>query len=339
LDALFANTTGTFNTAAGRNALYSNTDGTENTASGYGALYFNTTGNRNNASGMGALYKNTTASDNNAMGANALHDNTTGTLNNAMGNYALEYNTTGVNNNAMGYAALLRNTTGGSNSAQGFYALAYNTTGSGNIAIGYQAGIKSITGNSNIFIGHPGVAGDSGTIRIGNSAAHAAFYVAGVAGVNVTGGAGVVIDSTGHLGVVSSSVRYKEDVRSLGDVSERILKLRPVSFRYKQATADGTKPLQYGLVAEEVAQTMPELVVYGADSQPQTVAYHVLPTLLLNELQKEHAIILRQQAELKSQRARLDAMETQLAELRGLASQVTRLNAHGRDTEAVAAVQ
>jgi hypothetical protein len=75
--ALFSNTTtGTNNTASGRNALYSNTTGFNNTASGNGALFSNTTGSNNTASGVNALNSNTTGSSNTASGRNALQTNT-----------------------------------------------------------------------------------------------------------------------------------------------------------------------------------------------------------------------------------------------------------------------
>ncbi len=73
----------------------------------------------------------------------------------------------------------------------------------------------------------------------------------------------MVVNSKGQLGVVSSSRRYKEDIRSMGTVSDRLLALRPVTFRYKKADENGQKPEQYGLIAEEVAKVMPELVVYN----------------------------------------------------------------------------
>ena len=71
------------------------------------------------------------------------------------------------------------------------------------------------------------------------------------------------------------------------DVSARLLALRPVTFRYKEANNDGSKPIQFGLIAEEVAETFPELVVYDANGKPETVAYHLLATLLLNEFQAQ----------------------------------------------------
>jgi len=77
----------------------------------------------------------------------------------------------------------------------------------------------------------------------------------------------------------------------MGDASGGLLRLRPVTFRYKQAYADGSKPIQYGLVAEEVAEAYPDLVVRSADGQIQTVKYQVLDSMLLNELQKQNKTI------------------------------------------------
>jgi hypothetical protein len=118
----------------------------------------------------------------------------------------------------------------------------------------------------------------------------------------------VLIDASGQLGTASSSRRFKEDIQPLGNVSERLFGLRPVSFRYKQPYDDGSKPVQYGLIAEEVAEVFPELVVYGEDGKPETVAYHVLATLLLNEVQKDHRVI-------RAQAARTESLERQVSSL------------------------
>jgi hypothetical protein len=348
-EALGLNTTGYYDTALGYFALYSNTIGLNNTASGYYALYSNTTGNRNNAFGEGALEINTTASDNNAMGVSAMADNTTGALNNAMGNYALEYNTSGNNNNAVGYGALLHNTTGSDNSGQGYFSLEGNTTGNLNIGVGYKAGSSLTTGSNNIDIGNVGVAAEAGKIRIGTQGTQSAAFIAGVAGTNISGGAAVVVSSSGQLGVVSSSLRYKEDIQPMGAASERLYQLQPVTFRYKQPEADGQKPVQVGLIAEDVAAVMPELVVYNRDGQPESVAYHLLPTLLLNEVQKEHALVVAQAlqlkhqdqqiAELTAQAVDVQSMKTQLAELQRLTAQlVARQDIAGAKLDQVAQV-
>jgi hypothetical protein len=132
----------------------------------------------------------------------------------------------------------------------------------------------------------------------------------------------VVIDANGQLGTVSSSRRYKENIQPMGDASDKVLELRPVTFRYKKPNANGEKPVQYGLIAEEVAEVLPELVVTNKEGQPETVAYQTLPVLLLNELRKEHEAledatqrIKKDESELQSLRDAVNALRQLTAEL------------------------
>ena len=153
------------------------------------------------------------------------------------------------------------------------------------------------TGSDNIILGaaNQGVAAENGVIRIGNKTYQKKAFIAGIRGVT-TGSATastVFVDVNGQLGTIKSSRRYKEDIQSMDNVSEKLFGLRPVTFRYTQPFDDGSKPVQYGLIAEEVAEVMPELVVYGEDGKPETVSYHLLATLLLNEVQKDHRVIGR----------------------------------------------
>ncbi len=238
---------------------------------------------------------------NTAYGSGALASNTNGNDNTAIGGDALSSNTIGSFNAAVGYQTMLLNYSGSNNTAVGYYAL-YHTNGSNNIAIGNQAGHWLGQVNNNIHIGHPGITHDDSVIRIGRQSVQKFTAIAGIYGVNVTGGAAVVVNKTGQLGVELSSIRYKKDVHSIGTASERLMKLHPVTFRYKQADEDGNTPEQYGLIAEEVAKVMPELVIYDEKGQPQTVAYQTLAPLLLNELQKEHKQMERMQAEIDALR-------------------------------------
>ena len=57
----------------------------------------------------------------------------------------------------------------------------------------------------------------------------------------------------------------------------------------------GSHSLQYGLIAEEVAKVYPEMVAYDKDGQPYTVKYQLLAPMLLNEFQKQHAVVTAQQ--------------------------------------------
>jgi trimeric autotransporter adhesin len=112
----------------------------------------------------------------------------------------------------------------------------------------------------------------------------------------------------------------------MADASERLLKLRPVTFRYKQPNARGAKPIPYGLIAEEVAEVFPELVLLNKDGQPETVAYHVLPALLLNEYQKEHSLNQVQGRKLALLQKQFDAQSVQLANLERLTATLAAAN-------------
>jgi len=309
------------NTCIGTGALGSNTTGESNTASGFNALRSNTTGGINTASGAYAMYSNTTGYYNTASGLNALYSNTNGYYNTASGVSALYSNTTGSENTAAGISALTFNTTGNHNTASGANALQNNTTGSNNIALGYLAGLNLTTGSNNIIIGNTGVAADLNTLRIGVQGTQTRTFISGIRGTRVTGGQTVMVNANGQLGVTSSSQRYKENIQPMGDASNPLMQLRPVTFHYKQAEEDGSKPIQYGLIAEEVEQAMPDLVIYNKDGTPESVAYHLLPSLLLNEYQK-------QGHKLAAADARLAAAETELAETKSeLAETKTRLEA------------
>jgi len=302
---------GGVNTSIGGDALAVNTSGTQNTADGYFALFSNTTGSDNTAVGYFALGSNTTAVDNTAIGALALHANA-GPYNTAVGHQALYSNTTGDTNIGVGYQALYGNTVGSYNIALGYAALFQNTTGNSNIAIGVDAGYAT-TGSNNIDIGNEGVGGEVGVIRIGNSGNQGAAFIAGIDGVSINSPVPVYINANGQLGTASSSRRYKDDIRDMGDASSALLQLRPVTFRYKQPYADGSKPIDYGLIAEEVAEIYPDLVVKNADGQIETVQYQKLTPMLLNELQKQHEHAQRQDETIRQLQDELAALKAFLA--------------------------
>jgi hypothetical protein len=95
----------------------------------------------------------------------------------------------------------------------------------------------------------------------------------------------VLIDSAGQLCTASSSRRYKTDIKPIDRASESILAFKPVSFRYK-VHRDSTP--QFGLIAEEVAQVNPNLVVRDKNGEIYTVRYDAVNAMLLNEFLKEH---------------------------------------------------
>src|SRR5205823_1095093 len=116
--------------------------------------------------------------------------------------------------------------------------------------------------------------------------------------------------ANGQLGTASSSRRFKEDIFDMGDASSGLLRLRPVTFRYKKPYADGSKPLDYGLIAEEVGEIYPDLVSRSADGKIETVQYHKLAPMLLNELQKQQQRAAEQDERIRSLENRLANLET-----------------------------
>ena len=146
-------------------------------------------------------------------------------------------------------------------------------------------------------------------MRIGS--VQASTFIAGVATAGVNGASVMIDTGTGQLGVVPSSARYKEDIAPMGTSSEGVLRLRPVTFVYKD---DALRVKRHGLVAEEVAAVYPDLVARTATGAVQTVKYQELIPMLLNELQK-------QQRELQRALQGIERQEQELAELRALVGQ------------------
>jgi hypothetical protein len=329
--SLFFNTTGQRNTATGAGALLSNTIGGFNTANGAFALLSNTTGTFNTATGDSALFHNTLGSYNTAVGDGALTNNTDGPGNTATGALALSANTIGEANTATGVAALFINTTGSNNTADGWNALNIST-GSGNTAAGYKALINSTAGDNNTAVGNLALAFSgtgSGNVALGanagsnvTTASNVICIGSNVAAANVSNtcfignifgvttgmdAVSVVVDANGQLGTVASSQRFKRDIQPMDKTSEAILSFKPVTFHYKNDPA-GAGP-QFGLIAEEVADVNPNLVVSDKNGEIYTVRYDAVNAMLLNEFLKEHRKV-------EAQNRRIQEQETTIAQLK-----------------------
>jgi hypothetical protein len=254
---------------------------------------------RNTALGLDSLVNvtpgkpyTTNGTRNTALGQATLKSNTTGALNTASGAQALETNTTGYRNVATGDSALRFNTTGFDNTASGSFALFFNTTGAFNTAVGFLAGGYWTTGSYNIALGAGayGLAGESGTIRIGGDDLQHRTFIEGIRGASGTQfDQAVCTSSQNQLGPCSpSSIRFKQDVVDMVDTAGLVKALRPVIYRYKaEGESEAEEPLQYGLIAEEVAEILPSLVTYDGEGRPDSVRYSLLAPLLLNEIQRQ----------------------------------------------------
>lgn len=231
------------------------------------------TGANNVGIGYAALNSLTSGSENVSIGGGTLYLCNSGSGNTAIGDAALELLTTGSNNVAIG-----------SNATDG--SLDHLTTGSNNVVIGPASGIAYTSSeSSNILLSNVGVVSESNVIRIGTQGSGAgqqnAAFIAGIHGVTVAASTAVLIDANGQMGTVLSSERFKENIKDMP--STNVMKLRPVTFNYK---SDESKSKQFGLIAEEVDKVMPEIVLYDDNKQPHSVQYHVLPAILLSEIQK-----------------------------------------------------
>ena len=272
------------------------------------------------AIGRNAMRDHTTGDHNTATGGAALLFNTDGTGNTATGRAAMGFGTTGSINAATGWQALFNNT-GDENTADGAFALYSNTTGNGNIALGAGAGDNLTTGDNNIDIGNEGVAGEANTIRIGTSGDQTKTFIAGISGTAVTGIA-VRVSSSGQLGTVPSSKRFKDEIKPMDKASEAILALKPVSFRYKhEVDPEGTP--QFGLVAEEVEKVDPALVARDAQGKVYTVRYDAVNAMLLNEFLKQHRNMQELEATVAQQQKDIKALN---ASLREQASQIQKVS-------------
>jgi Chaperone of endosialidase len=286
--------TGDQNTAVGVAALLLNT-GANNTAIGVDALGLNTAGGSNAAVGAFALYNNISGGQNSALGVLALDSNTTGSINTAIGVQALQTATTADRNTAIGAFALQDDTIGDRNTAVGTFALSANTEGAFNTAVGVQALNGNLTGILNTALGvsaGSNVMTASNVTCIGANASGAdvssTTWIANVFGTTTISGTTmpVIVSTAGQLGTMSSSRRFKNQIKPMDKASEVILALKPVTFHYNN---DNTGTPQFGLIAEEVADVYPDLVVRDKDGKAYSVRYEAVNAMLLNEFLKEHA--------------------------------------------------
>jgi hypothetical protein len=301
-NALFSLTTGGYNTAVGWRSLSSDTEGSFNTAIGAGTLLFST-GSNNTAFGAAALLFNTNGVKNTSVGAGALLSNTSGSFNTATGVQALGNNTGGIQNTATGEVALGNNTDGLGNTATGDSALFFST-GSNNTALGSSAGGNVTTANNVICIGANVFGADvSDSCFIGN-----------IFGQVASGGSAVFINSAGKLGTSTSAGRFKEEIKPMEQASEALIALKPVTFRYKKEV-DPAGGSQFGLVAEDVEQVNPDLVVRDKEGKPYSVRYDQVNAMLLNEFLKEHRKNQQQESKIEQQEAKLARQQKQIEAL------------------------
>jgi len=233
----------------------------------------------------------------------ALQHNIRGFSNTANGFKALRENALGTGNTAVGAAALFNNQ-GERNTAIGFEALLNNNSGNFNVALGAGAGSGVITADDVICIGR-GVAGANvnNTCFIGN------IRVVTTQNANALP---VVIDGAGQLGTMSSSKRFKKEIKPMENASDSLLRLKAVTFHYK---SDSTNRPEFGLIAEDVAKVNPDLVVRDDSGEIYTVRYDAVNAMLLNEFLKKHKAFVEEQRKVQEQGATITRLEEQVETL------------------------
>ena len=328
--SLWSNTDGSYNTGVGAGTLLFNVgdqttgDGTQNTAIGAAALLFNTTGLANTATGVTALLNNIEGNGNTANGWGALSNNNgnppDGSANTAVGAGALFSNTTGDSNTAIGLNALVNNTTGSGNTAVGVRALDHNTSGSLNIALGVNAGHDVVAAQNVICIGLNVFGAD-----VGDSC-----FIGNIFGETSASGAAVYVNSNHRLGTLTSSSRFKDDIKPMERVSEALFALKPVTFHYKKEI-DPAGMQQFGLVAEQVEKVNPDLVVRDQEGKPYSVRYEQVNAMLLNEFLKEHRTVQEQKATIAELKSTVEKQEVtnaqQQKQIEALAAGLQKMSA------------
>jgi hypothetical protein len=302
-----------------------------------GSTVLSVDGASNIFTGLGAGGTANTGFDNTFTGTNSGSSNVAGDNNSFYGAGAGSANKSGALNSFFGSGAGSQ-INGQRNTFLGEIAGFAQNVGDSNIYLGYAAGQSNGSGNNNIYIGNPGcpaatVSGgcsENDTIRIGTQAGSPQLgfgtnaptqntYIAGIYN-NPVSTINVCVDASGKVGVCGSSERFKEQILDMGDSSNKLFQLRPVTFFYRPQYDDGSHLLQYGLIAEEVAKVYPEMVAYDKDGQALTVRYQELAPMLLNELQKQNLQIQKQAETIQSQQEQGRKMEARLAGLEALLS-------------------
>ena len=131
------------------------------------------------------------------------------------------------------------------------------------------------------------------------------------------------VTSSGRLGVLVSSERYKTDITTLEPDKFGVARLRPVSFRLK---SEPNGAIQYGLIAAEVEKVLPGLVIRDGAGKIQGVRYDELATILLNEIQGQQASIVTLANQNDVQAAEIKTRKQQVMELGVLAREVAQMH-------------
>jgi hypothetical protein len=116
----------------------------------------------------------------------------------------------------------------------------------------------------------------------------------------------VQVNADGDLCKVSSSKRYKRNIKELESDLDKILNLEPVSFEWKT-----TSEKSIGLIAEEVDQLIPELVGYDKEGRPDAVRYELLSLYVLELAKQQQKAMKELKEENEELRLRIEVLEAE----------------------------
>jgi hypothetical protein len=93
----------------------------------------------------------------------------------------------------------------------------------------------------------------------------------------------------------TSSERYKENIYTLDNALDKVTSLRGVSYNRK-----GDTKQEIGVIAEEVAVVLPEVLKYNSDGEPDSVSYGRLTAILIEAIKQQQNQIKELQNEIKT---------------------------------------
>lgn len=278
---------------AGLNVPNNNGSVIENVGIGQMTLENCTGGSNNIAIGGGCMESLQGGVDNIGIGVGALQLCINGEENVAIGQASQQDNLASFNTSC-GFNTLLSNTTGMLNTVLGYDAGNTLTVGSYNTLIGAQAGVTTNTFTNTIAIGYSASASASNSTFIGNTLT-TGCYIQGIYGSQIGGTNAVVYaDNTGKIGFtgilidnspLTSSLKMIENIRDIGDTSEKIYELKPKLFSNTGETDD-----IYGIIAEDLLEIteLKSLILYDRYGEIVGVKINHLVSLLLDQLIKQN---------------------------------------------------
>jgi hypothetical protein len=308
---------GVDNTSLGNVSMVSLTNGTGNSALGPQIMGPVKTGNNNTGIGRQALYKHVSGNECVAIGLGSSDNNITGSYITSVGD---------VGSTDASYCTSVGYYSGG---AYGYYG-EFNTTaigayclnddsytiqfGGGTVApVGYSKEVRVGIGTS-----APGAtldikqsAGTTAGIRLTHyqgahnwridvdNAADLNFYHNGVIKAYIE-------DLTGDY-KVSSDIRVKKDIQSLGPVMPKLMQLQAKTYHYK--TQSSSEPLVHGFLAQQVETLFPDLVCFNPDAGLKGLDYSGFGIIAIKAIQEQQQQIDARNKEIDELAKRLEALE------------------------------